>query len=175
MIENTIKFSLKLCFQFSLFSYLPSKISSSSTFSKICSNLRSLTWYQSHYDTPCCCSTLKKSRRSIGKASLWLHRSSLLSRSLFLLLIQVMDESILSFFNKRVCQLTVEDNFQAWKQQVLLAVRGLNLEGYLFDTFHVPNMIDDGKGNKVINREYAKFTQQVAHLHQFHLQSVKDW
>lgn len=49
--------------------------------------------------------------------------------------------SNLTFFNKQICQLTGEDNFQLWKQQVLLEVKGFNLEGYLFDTLHVPHML----------------------------------
>lgn len=65
--------------------------------------------------------------------------------------------SNLTFFNKQICQLTGEDNFQLWKQQVLLEVRGFNLEGYLFDTLHVPHMIDYGEGNKVLNSKYVGF------------------
>lgn len=38
-----------------------------------------------------------------------------------------MDELIPTFYNKRIYQLTREDNFQSWKQQVMLDVRGLTI------------------------------------------------
>lgn len=53
-----------------------------------------------------------------------------------------MNELIPTFFNKRICELTGEDNFHSRKQQVLLAVPGLNLEGYLFSTLVVPRVIE---------------------------------
>lgn len=105
----------------------------------------------------------------LGAAWLWRNRiyqlvkfiSSLrlLDYNKFVHLFQTMEELIPAFFNKRICQLTWEDNFQSCKQQVLLAVHGFNLEGYLFGTLHVPHMIGDGDGNTIINPEYAKFSQ----------------
>lgn len=63
------------------------------------------------------------------------------------------EDNFPSLFNKRICNLTSEDSFQSWKQQVLLAVRGFNLEDYLFGGLHVLHMIDDGEGNKIITLE----------------------
>lgn len=76
----------------------------------------------------------------------------------------IKEDTFPSFFNKRVCELTEKDNFQSWKQRVLLAVRGLNLKEYLFRTLYIPHMIDDGEGTKVLNPEYSKLSQQDSSL-----------
>lgn len=75
-----------------------------------------------------------------------------------------MDELIHVFFNKQIYQLTGEDNYLSWKQQVLLSVSGFNLEGYLFGTLLVPYVIDDTYDNKIVNPEYAKLSQQGSSL-----------
>lgn len=62
-------------------------------------------------------------------------------------------------FHKWICQLTRENNFQSiWKKQVLLVVRGFNFEGSLLDRLLLPPVLDDFKGNKVVNPEYSKFS-----------------
>lgn len=71
-----------------------------------------------------------------------------------------MYELIPPFFNKRIYQLTGEDKFKSWIQQVLLAVRGLNLEDYFFSTLVVLRVIDDNEGNKSVNFKFTKFSQQ---------------
>lgn len=86
-------------------------------------------------------------------------------------MLKSVDELIPGFFNKRICQLTSEDNFQSWKH-VLLVVCGLNLVGHLFGTLLVPYVIDDTDGNKIVNLQYSKFSQQDSSLVSYLLASI---
>lgn len=84
----------------------------------------------------------------------------------------LMEDTFPSFLNKCVCQLTGEDNFHSWKQQVLLVVSGLNLEDYFFEIIHIRHMIDDKEGIKVINPKYYKFSQRDIALASWLLASI---
>lgn len=84
-----------------------------------------------------------------------------------------MDKMIHVFFNKRICQVTIEDNFETWKRQILLVVNGFNLEGYLLGTILVPPVIDDDDhGNNFVNLDYVKFSQNDSSLASWLLESI---
>lgn len=61
-----------------------------------------------------------------------------------------------AFANKKVAQLIGEENFQSWKQQFLLSVRGFNLEDHLLG-MTVPQFFQDANGVNAPNPTYAKY------------------
>lgn len=68
-----------------------------------------------------------------------------------------------AFSNKEVCQLFSDDNFQSWKQQVLLGHR-FYLESNLYGAQVVPTHVITKPGENFPNPAYAKCQQRDSSL-----------
>ncbi|KAL4284002.1 hypothetical protein GQ457_16G015150 [Hibiscus cannabinus] len=78
-----------------------------------------------------------------------------------------------TFANKRVNICLNETNFLLWKQQVILTIRGLGLEGFLDGSISVPSKVSRNRGGEeVINPSYLQFVQQDSSLASWLLSTV---
>lgn len=60
------------------------------------------------------------------------------------------------FFNKKISELTGDENFQSWKQQVLITVCGFQLGQHFFSFVVVSEFILYLTGAEVLNSAYVK-------------------
>ncbi|KAL4379239.1 hypothetical protein GQ457_02G030800 [Hibiscus cannabinus] len=77
------------------------------------------------------------------------------------------------FSNKRVNVCLTDSNFLLWKQQVVLTIRGLGLEGYLDGTISTPiKMIRNRSGEQVLNPAYIQHLKQDSSLASWLLSTI---
>ncbi|KAL4291984.1 hypothetical protein GQ457_14G022260 [Hibiscus cannabinus] len=85
-----------------------------------------------------------------------------------LVLDEVNDHSALEaqiFSNKRVNVCLIESNFLLWKQQVVLTIRGLGLEGYLDGSMPCPGKFARNRaGEQILNPSYVQYVKQDSSL-----------
>lgn len=62
-----------------------------------------------------------------------------------------MDDSLLAFSNKKICQPIEDENLLSWKLQVLLTVRGSDLESHLVAPCTFPRLQTSKDGVNVVN------------------------
>ncbi|KAL4290646.1 hypothetical protein GQ457_14G002830 [Hibiscus cannabinus] len=83
----------------------------------------------------------------------------------------VLDPQI--FSNKRVNICLNESNFLLWKQQVVLTIRGLGLEGFLDGSIHVPSKtVRNSAGADTLNPLYLQHVKQDSSLASWLLSTI---
>ncbi|KAL4279258.1 hypothetical protein GQ457_03G028650 [Hibiscus cannabinus] len=77
------------------------------------------------------------------------------------------------FSNKRVNVCLTDSNFLLWKQQLVLTIRGLGLEGYLDGTIPTPvKMVRNRSGEQIINPAYVQHLKQDSSLASWLLSTI---
>ncbi|KAL4308549.1 hypothetical protein GQ457_01G028360 [Hibiscus cannabinus] len=77
------------------------------------------------------------------------------------------------FSNKRVNVCLTQTNYLLWKQQVVLTVRGLGLEGYLDSSFSAPaRLVRNRENEQIINPLYLQYVKQDSSLASWLLSTV---
>ncbi|KAL4376722.1 hypothetical protein GQ457_02G030140 [Hibiscus cannabinus] len=84
---------------------------------------------------------------------------------------QTIDSQV--FTNKRVNICLTESNFLLWKQQIVLTIRGLGLEGYLDGSTKAPaQIVKNRAGEDVLNPNYLQFLKQDSSLASWLLSTI---
>ncbi|KAL4271339.1 hypothetical protein GQ457_13G020000 [Hibiscus cannabinus] len=77
------------------------------------------------------------------------------------------------FANKRVNVCLTQTNYLLWKQQIVLTIRGLGLEGYLDGSFPTPAKLVRNRANEhIVNPLYLQFVKQDSSLASWLLSTV---
>ncbi|KAL4369233.1 hypothetical protein GQ457_05G019600 [Hibiscus cannabinus] len=77
------------------------------------------------------------------------------------------------FSNKRINVCLTRSNYLLWKQQVVLTIRGLGLEGYLDGSITAPaKIVRNGAGEQIVNPLYLQFVKQDSSLASWLLSTV---
>ncbi|KAL4290323.1 hypothetical protein GQ457_14G010300 [Hibiscus cannabinus] len=77
------------------------------------------------------------------------------------------------FSNKRINVCLTRSNYLLWKQQVVLTIRGLGLEGYLDGSITTPpKMVRNSAGEQVVNPSYLQHVKQDSFLASWLLSTV---
>ncbi|KAL4348899.1 hypothetical protein GQ457_17G003000 [Hibiscus cannabinus] len=77
------------------------------------------------------------------------------------------------FSNKRINVCLTRSNYLLWKQQVVLTIRGLGLEGYLDGSITTPpKMVRNSAGEQVVNPSYLQHVKQDSSLASWLLSTV---
>ncbi|KAL4383893.1 hypothetical protein GQ457_15G028790 [Hibiscus cannabinus] len=77
------------------------------------------------------------------------------------------------FSNKRINVCLTRSNYLLWKQQVVLTIRGLGLEGYLDGSVAAPaKIVRNRAGEQIVNPLYLQFVKQDSSLASWLLSTV---
>ncbi|KAL4355415.1 hypothetical protein GQ457_06G009610 [Hibiscus cannabinus] len=90
--------------------------------------------------------------------------------------VEIVDESAGEtqvFSNKRINVCLTRSNYLLWKQQVVLTIRGLGLEGYLDGSVAAPaKIVRNRAGEQIVNPLYLQFVKQDSSLASWLLSTV---